>query len=136
MLIWLFTLACASGTLDVTPTSLEFGEVDFMEDVPSAGLNPIDLLLENAGEGELTNVTLSGVDAERFEVTGIVDSTLDEGQALQLTVGVAGYDIEGGELTTEVTGNFFVNADELSESVAIPWSYTPVRNIEDDTAVR
>jgi hypothetical protein len=125
-----------SGLLTAFPTSLDFGSVDFIEETPTGGHAPIELTVRNSGDTELA-VRLEDVDFDRLCVAGFAASpidvgTLSPGSSYVFTVGVCGYDREGGERDTLVSGQLQVVADG-AEAVAVPWSFTPVLGLGGDS---
>ncbi len=133
--------ACASGVLSVDPNPLEFGEVDFNQDLPSEGYNAQPIYLQNDGDKEL-ELTITGVDDKRVLLTGQFESespftlrAIGPGEYHNLTLGVIGYDVEGGERDTLVEGSFTIDAPTLKDPKKLTWSFTPIRvfdNGEDD----
>lgn len=129
--------ACGSaGLVTAFPTSLDFGAVDFLDDVPSGGFAPTVLTVRNGGEADLA-IALTDVDFERLCVAGFAASpidigTLSPGSSYVLTVGVCGYDREGGERDTLVSGAFTIEADG-AEPVVVPWSFTPTLGLGGDS---
>jgi hypothetical protein len=129
--------ACASsGLVTAFPTSLDFGTVDFIDDVPDGGFAPTELTVRNGGESDLA-ILLTDIDFERLCVAGFAASpidigTLSPGSSYVLTVGVCGYDREGGERDTLVSGSFNIDA-EGAETVAVPWSFTPTLGLGEDS---
>ncbi len=133
----LLLVACGGDPLVVTPTNIQWGEVDFQEDMPVDGYDAQQVILQNTGNKEL-----------QFRVTGFDESHLQLGAIWQdagsytllptaggssnvLSVGVIDYEL--GELTTEVSGSFSITADGLRDPVVVSWAFTPVRKFSGDT---
>lgn len=136
ILLPLLSACGSSGLVTAFPTSLDFGTVDFIADTPSGGYAPTALTVRNGGETEL-GVTVTGLDFERLCVDGFAASpidigTLSPGSSYVFTVGVCGYDREGGERDTLVSGAFSIDADG-AEPVAVPWSFTPTLGLGGDS---
>jgi hypothetical protein len=130
-------LACGGDPLEVLPSRLDFGEVDFQQEPGSEGLAPLDLTVAHVGRKPL-DLRLLGFDAERFALGAQLVAadpptlpTLEPGQRVVIRVGVVGY--VPGEWDTLVEGRFTLDADALAAPVFVPWSYTPVRNFPADT---
>jgi hypothetical protein len=133
----LLCAGCGHGDVLVSPTSLDFGEVDFQTDIPEAGYGAIDVSITNVGKKDL-DLTIRGFDATRLVIGGFfpetpyVMDTLPSGAATTISVGVLSY--EPGERDTLVEGSFDVTADNLKDPVTVTWSFTPIRNIGGDTS--
>ena len=131
--------ACSGGEITLEPPRLAWGEVDFQEDLPEEGFLPQEVQLRNTGSRPL-DIRLGEVDEVHLKVGAFFATenpptlpTLDPGSTHVVTVAVWGYDMEGGERDTEVTGTLRFLADGLSEPAALEWSFTPVRDIVIDT---
>lgn len=138
----LLAVACrAPGSLQVDPDALDWGEVDFYEEMPEGGYDPTTLTLTNTGERSL-EVTLPGFDHEHLCLEGFTDDqedvalpTLEPGSTYLLVVGVCGYRVEGSssERDTLVEGEITFTHGGEGSPVAVPFSFTPVKNIPVDT---
>jgi hypothetical protein len=137
---WLAVLAgCGSDPLIVTPTFVDFGEVDFQQARPDTGYNQQTINLQNSGKRDL-DLQVAGIDETRVFVGAFWLSedehtlpTIQGGSYTDLTLSVWDYDHEAGELTTTITGSIQVEGKALSDPIEIDWSYVPVRNIPVDT---
>ena len=128
----LVLLACASGSLEITPNPVVWGEVDFHagEDCEpeDGGCDPLDVVLRNAGDGDLELASTAGFDGDHVCVDGhAADTALDLGTlppaaSVILTMSVCGY--EPGERDSEVTGSITFDGGE-----SLDWSFTPIRDI-------
>jgi len=137
-LLALFLLGCSGDRLYVSPTVMEWGEVDFQQEQPPEGYDAQILLIRNDRGGSLV-VLLEDFDGLRL-VLGAPDLTsgdpprlpaLRAGESHVLTVGVGGY--EPGERDTLVSGEFTVTTENQRHAAEVQWSFTPVRNIPVDT---
>ena len=124
---------CAPTAIEVTPTSLDFGEVDFQQEVPAGGFNPQAVTITNTGE-TVVAPSVTGFDDTRLVLDGLFESTdpptvfpLDPGASVTVQVAVVGYDL--GERDTTVNGQFRVSADG-AEAVDVQWSFVPVRRFD------
>ena len=133
----LLCLACSTGSVSLSPNPLEFGEIDFNQDLPEAGYNAKEVFLRNDGEEDL-DLVITGVDDSRLLLSGqfltqkpLTLMTIGPEQFHTLTLGIIGYDVEGGERDTLVEGYFIVDAPNLKEPARLNWSFTPVRVFDD-----
>ena len=125
LVLALLATACSPAELTVSPEALHWGELDSHQERPDEGYGATDISLRNDGDRPLV-VEIRDFDDFHLQLgANLTGEPLQSGQQLVITVGVAAYDIEGGERDTE--------ASALSDPVAVPWSFTPVRNIPVDT---
>lgn len=138
ILICLMAAACAPDRLTVSPTSFALGEVNVQQDRPSEGYAARDLILRNTGSRTL-DITFTGVDTEHIFLgtpvfvrdNPLTLPPLAGDDSTVVSVGAFGYGT--GELTTEITGTFQVNA-QGQDPIVVDWSFTPVRQRVEDTA--
>lgn len=128
LMLWLG--ACGSAEIEVQPSTIDWGEVDFAQPRPDDGYDAREVTLRNVGSRPL-DVELRGVDRTRIVIGGRFDDrdrlpTLEPDQSFILTVGVYAY--VPGEWTELVEGAFQVHAPQLRDSIPVEWSFTPVRN--------
>lgn len=127
---WLALGIGCGGELELSPTELNFGTVDFNQTKPGTGYNPIEWSFTNVGGVDLQPV-IRDVDDDRLTVAGRLEDEdppwfeLPEESVVVLTVGVNGY--EAGEWDTEVSGVLTVTADGLKDDLEVPFTYTPTR---------
>jgi len=128
-------MGCSRGDLIATPSSIDFGEIDFQQDKPTSGYNPLEVTLSNEGSKAL-DIQVNGIDSERMLLGAQLEiddppilRTVESGQQTISPLSIWGYN--DGERNTEVTGSFSMNADGLKDSLKLDWSYTPVRNFVD-----
>ena len=142
---WLIGLpllvGCGGGeapvVIELTPATLAFGEVDFVEAMPDEGYGAQYVEIRNVGEENL-DITIPGFDGDRICLEGFDDPdqtinlpTLSSQQLYALKIGICGY--LPGELTSEVTGTIRLDNDSQQGSVELVYTYTPVTNIPIDT---
>lgn len=131
-------IACSSGEISLSPSSLDFGEVDFNAepldcDGEEGGCSPTTVTVRNEGEDTLT-VTGSGWDTDYLCIEGFESDSLDlgalpAGSAFDLVIAVCGKDPGYG---SEITGSLRFTPSS-GEALTLPWSFTPVRDLQDDT---
>ena len=136
ILLWLvstFLVGCARPVFQVSPTSLEFGEVDFQQEVPVSGFNPQSVTITNTGE-TVVAPAVTGFDDTRLVLDGLFESTdpptvfpLDPGASITVQVAVVSYAL--GERDTAVNGQFRMSADD-AEPVEVDWTFVPVRRFD------
>jgi len=142
----LFVGCSSGGILEIDPTSLDWGEVDFhseecMDCECAEGCGLTSLLLYNTGEEPLqiqmpngfddTHLCISGHDSENNLDLG----TLQPEEFFLLAVSVCGY--EAGELNTAgedparpVTGTLRFSTDGEPATASVDFSFIPIRNQE------
>ena len=125
----LMLAACGSAELEVSPTTLEWGEVDFAQPRPEQGYDAREVTLRNVGSRAL-DLELVGFDDTRLVVGGRFEDdyrfpTLEPDQSFVLTVGVYAY--VPGEWTQFLEGSFQVDGDQLRDPIPVDWSFTPIR---------
>ncbi len=134
----LTTTACSGGDILISPTQFDFGDVNIQEQRPPDGYNARDLVLNNRG-GRALDIRFVGLDQEHLFIAAPIFAA-DSPPTLptlagedQTVVTVAPWDYELGELTTEISGSFRVEARGI-DPVTITWSFTPIREQVEDTA--
>jgi len=136
-LIALF-MGCSAGELTLSPNPVEFGDIDFNQELPDAGYNVQEVFLQNSGQEDLELVVF-GVDDTRILLSGQFSSenplslmSIGPGQYHTLNLGVVGYDVEAGERDTLVEGSISVDAPNLKDPQILRWSFTPVRVFDEE----
>ncbi len=137
-LLWSL-LACGQGDLAVEPVSLTWGDVDFqttecMDCTCDDGCEPQELVLTNAGDGDITVELPLGVDPHLCPYGYDGDTALDLGTlapdaTFVLILSVCSY--EPGERDTEVNGTVDIETDGVDSVIQVPFRFTPIRNIDD-----
>lgn len=129
-------LACGKApSVAADPTSIDWGPLDFQQELPAEGYDPRDLTVRNTGEQPI-DVVVSDFDTERLVLSAVlaVDDpptlpTLLPGSSTVVSVGVIGY--APGERDTEVTGAFSFTAAGIDSPATVTWSFTPIRDLSD-----
>ena len=132
----LLAVGCGGAELAASPTSLQWGEVDFQLDRPAEGYDARAIAIRNDGKRALVPEVTAFDDFHLVLGAPLLGESLDGGQQMIITVGVGDYDIAGGERDTEVAGTFRIDADGLDEAVVVDWAFVPVRHIAVDTGAR
>ena len=128
-----------AGQLGVFPSALDYGAVDFLEEMPEEGYASTELRLTNNGEVPFT-LTLATFDFDHLCAPGFASAPtelvdLEPDESYSLFVGVCAYSAEGGERDSEVSGEIVFESDDLDAPVAVPWSFTPVLGLGDTGAL-
>ena len=132
-----FLAACGpQGDLTLTPERVDFGDVDFQQIRPDGGYSQTEIAVRNSGTVDL-DLEIRGVDAEHVVLSAVFVSEnpltltpLSPDGRVTLQLGV--WDYLPGERDTLVEGEFVIDSDDLADPVYVPWSFTPVRVIEED----
>ncbi len=129
---------CARADLDVEPEAIDWGEVDFLAEMPDGGYAPVDLAITNGGDAVL-HAVLAEFDFDHLCAPGFAADRmpaelppLDPGQTYAIPVGACAYSAEGGERDTEVSGAIVITADGSDPEAEIPWSFVPVLGLDED----
>ena len=134
----LLTGCGAPGALDMDPTLIDWGDIDFQDEACfdcecDDHCGPTDVTLRNAGEAPLNVWLPDGLDAERFCLKGFEDvsdpieiPTLDPGDSYLLELSICGY--VPGEQTLLVQGEIIFHTDGDRAEAGLSWSYTPLRD--------
>ncbi|MED5372460.1 MAG: hypothetical protein VX899_15710 [Myxococcota bacterium] len=130
--------ACATGELTLSPSSLDFGEVDFNDepkdcDPDEGGCMPTSVRVENSGDATVS-VTGGGWEEDYLCIEGFSGGSLDlgvlnPGSFFDLEIAVCGKDPGYG---TPISGAITFTPDS-GERAALEWSFTPQRDLGEDT---
>jgi hypothetical protein len=132
LLLW----GCGHAELAVAPVQVDFGNVDFQQDIPPEGLSAQDVVISNISD-KAVDVVIASFPEDRLVLGGFFPDApytfprLDAGATTTITLGVKHYD--EGERDTLVEGSFTLEAKQLKDPVVIGFSYTPVRIIGGDS---
>ena len=126
------TAACKAGdpdSLTASPTDIEWGEVDFQQEMPTTGYDEQTINLTNESDEDVT-VEIIELDLDHLCSPGIPSTpfevgTLRPGQTLGVFVSVCDYRREDGERDSEQTGTVVFSSSAGGEA-AVGWSFTPV----------
>ena len=144
-MLLLFAMACGKGDISVSPSLIDWGQVDFHNadppecDSDQGGCDPRTAAITNHGEGEVS-LLADSFDSDHICVQGFAAGapidlgTLGPGATYNLVLAVCAYG--PGERDTPLTGDIVFGLDGAREDTAVvSWSFIPVRNIPiDDTA--
>ena len=136
--ILLCLAACAGeAPLQITPTTLDFGDVDFQPATPSEGYAAQTLSFENTTGRRLT-VSFPDFPSDRLTLTALFSepqpptlSPLDPGESQAVVIGVSSYEL--GERDTLVQTRVLLRTSRGDQ--VVPVSYTPIRIIPEDTGL-
>lgn len=134
MMVLLAMIGCQDSTLTALPAEIVWGDVDFSLSAPSDGYDPQSVIVRNTGE-KTVKAEIQGFDFELLCLSGFTELPVELGELepdneFILTIGVCNYNEEGGR-DIMVEGNIEVGYD--NETLDIPWSFTPVFNIGNDS---
>lgn len=126
--------ACKDSTLTALPAEVHWGDIDFSQSVPTEGFDPQNIIVRNTGEKAVAAEILS-FDFDSLCLSGFTEPPIDLGELepeneFILTLGVCGYNEEGGR---DVLVEGSIDISYGKETLNIPWSFTPVFNISNDT---
>jgi hypothetical protein len=114
----------------VSPERLDFGVVDFTQDLPDSGFAATTLVLTNTGSGDpevtLIDFPFDWLCAEGFSGAPAEVGSLGPGEELRFTVGVCAYDAEQG---VDVERSGTVDFDIGDARTTVPWSFTPTNDL-------
>ncbi len=139
-MLLLALFACAKTEIGVTPTLLDWGEVDFHAEMGESGYEPLPVSIVNTGD-EPADIAIIGFPDDRLQLNVAllagedppVLPTLAPFDTHVVTIGVKSYELT--ELTTLVEGSFTLSSDGMKDPVVVSWQYVPVRNQPVDTGI-
>lgn len=133
--------ACAGkeGVLTLEPAFIDWGEVNFHENMPLEGYDQRDVKLTNNGEADL-NVSIPGYDREHLCMIGFEDQDglielppLSPGSYYELWLTVCNYDPEAGEMGSTFDGRIQLVNDGDDPVEMLEYTFTLVRDQDGDT---
>ena len=129
-------IACAAPELTFSPEELQFGDIDFSEEMPNGGYSPMDLKLTNESTKDL-DIYIIDFDLSRLCFQGFSELPIDLGSlspdsSYSGVVSVCDYIEENGERDDLLEGNIVIEYND-KYTLSLPWSFTPVLNISADT---
>ena len=134
MLTLLALIGCKESTLTALPAELVWVEIDFSQPASSDGYDPQNIIIRNTGE-KTVSAEIQAFDFELLCLSGFTELPVDLGELdidneFVLTVGVCNYNEEGGR---DVMVEGRIELGYGNETLEIPWSFTPVFNIGNDS---
>lgn len=132
----LLLAACGGNeiTLVFEPDHLDFGEVDFAQEMPEGGYNPQEVTVRNQTEATV-ELTLLAYDTDHLCVGGFPNGDeatalgpLAEGSTYLLTIAICDY--ISGEGTTLVETQLDIGTDGKPSVFSLPISFTPIRDLD------
>lgn len=129
-------VACKAPELRFSPEELDFGEVDFSEEMPEGGYSPLALRLTNESTKDLS-LYITDFDFNHLCLLGFSDLPADLGSlspdsSYSAMVSVCDYIEENGERDDLLQGTITVAYNE-KYTLSIPWSFTPILDVSQDT---
>ena len=129
--------ACSAPELHARPDDLDFGEVDFAQEMPSEGYELQDVTLQNKSDSTLS-LYITNFDFEHLCLQGFSEipadlGSINPGSSYALYVSVCDYIEENGERDDLIEGEITIEYND-KYTLQIPWSFTPVLNLSTDTA--
>jgi len=144
----ILVLAGCSSEVELTalPSSITWGEIDFIDTVPENGFSPQLIKLSNTGEEEITSISIDRLDGninqtcppsmecnrlcvQGYENTPIDLGSLEPGDNSTFFVAVCEYVVETGERDDEVSGKIEISHSGTNSPTTIKWSFTPVLGV-------
>lgn len=123
--------------LDMSPSSLDLGTIDFDEEMPEEGFNPQPVTVRNVSDVD-TVLSVIDDDPDRLCVQGFPEpqvpyelGTLPAGASYTLQVAACGY--LPGERDSSVVTGLTLGADGAAAPLDLSVTFVPTRTIEDGT---
>ena len=132
-------LGCTKIDFEYSPKVIEWGEINFYDDMPENGYEEQNIVFRNTGEKQIS-LNVSGFDKEYFCVVGETEedfvniTELESNQIFEISVSVCNYIEENGERDTEISGTFQIFDQNKKQDIgSIEWSFTPIIQILGDS---
>ena len=132
-------LGCTKTEFEYSPQVIDWGEINFYDDMPENGYEEQNILFRNNGEKQIS-LNVSGFDKEYFCVVRETENDfinieeLNPNQIFEISVSVCNYIEESGERDTEISGTFQIFDSNKNKDVgSIDWSFTPIIQILGDS---
>jgi hypothetical protein len=134
MILFSLLTACGleMGEIYVTPTNIDWGDIDFLETTPPEGYMAVALLITNTQRPSVT-VEITDFDSDHLILGAVFDDgvnpsfTLSTLEQAVITVGVGDY--ADGERDTLIEGSFKLTSEQLVEASTIQWSFKPILDL-------
>ena len=120
------------GAVYVTPTNIDWGDIDFVEDAPPEGYMSVAIVVTNTQRPTLT-IDIVDFDYDHLVLGAVFDDgvnpsfTLETLEQAVITVGVGDY--LDGERDTQIEGSFKFTSEQLLEPSTIQWSFKPILDL-------
>ena len=132
-------LGCTKIDFEYSPQVIDWGEINFYDDMPENGYEEQNIVFRNIGE-KLISLNVSGFNKEYFCVVGETEddfiniTELESNQIFEISVSVCNYIEENGERDTEISGTFQIFDQNKNQDIgSIEWSFTPIIQILGDS---
>ena len=132
-------LGCTKTEFEYSPQVIDWGEINFYDDMPENGYEEQNIVFRNNGEKQIS-LNVSGFNKEYFCVVGETENDfinieeLNPNQIFEISVSVCNYIEENGERDTEISGTFQIFDSNNNKDVgSIDWNFTPIIQILGDS---
>jgi hypothetical protein len=132
-------LGCTQTEIEYSPSLIEWGEINFHDEMSETGYDEQNIVFRNIGEKQIS-LNVSGFDREYFCVVGeeendfINITDLEPNQIFEISVSVCNYMEEEGQRDQEISGQFQISDQRKNKDIGhIDWSFTPVIQILGDS---
>ena len=132
-------LGCTKTEFEYSPQVIDWGEINFYDDMPDNGYEEQNIMFQNNGEKQIS-LNVSGFNKEYFCVIGQTENdfvnieVLNPNQIFEISVAICNYIEENGERDTEISGTFQIFDSNKDTNVgSIDWSFTPIIQILGDS---
>ena len=132
-------LGCTKIDFEYSPQVIDWGEINFYDDMPENGYEEQNIVFRNIGKKQIS-LNVSGFNKEYFCVVGETEddfvniTELESNQIFEISVSVCNYIEENGERDTEISGTFQIFDQNKKQDIgSIEWSFTPIIQILGDS---
>tara|TARA_B100000925_G_C21780567_1_gene376039 strand:- start:50 stop:466 length:417 start_codon:yes stop_codon:yes gene_type:complete len=132
-------LGCTKIDFEYSPKVIDWGEINFYDEMPENGYKEQNILFRNIGKKQIS-LNVSGFNKEYFCVVGETESDfvniteLESNQIFEISVSVCNYIEENGERDTDISGTFQITDQAKNNDIgSIDWSFTPTIQILGDS---
>ena len=134
MILFSLLAACGPemGAIYVSPTNIDWGDIDFVETTPPEGYKSVAIVVTNTQRPTVT-IDIANFDYDHLILGAVFDDgvnpsfTLETLEQAVITVGVGDY--ADGERDTQIEGAFKFTSNQLLEASTINWSFTPTLDL-------
>ena len=135
-----FLLGCTKTEITYSPDIIEWGEINFYDEMPENGYDEQNIVFQNIGKKQIS-LLVSGFNSEYFciadeEKDYVYMADLYPNQIFEVSVSVCDYMEEYGQRDELVEGEFEIFDETKGAKTKIghiDWSFTPVIHILEDS---